>query len=111
MAFDAGELNGYIDEAAEFGIRTVGYDFNFNACKSVSLLYARYQDQDILSAFRESVRETMDELESEMKTRVRKGRQDTERTTGNLTWAEYVHFTARPVEGVSDTHLILALAK
>ena len=60
--------------------RTVGYDFTFSVPKSVSLLYAMSGDQDILGAFRSAVDETMREMEAEMKTRVRKGRQDKERS-------------------------------
>src|SRR5271163_5014271 len=56
--------------------RTVGYDFTFSVPKSVSLLYSMTGDQDILDAFRSAVDETMRELETEMKTRVRKDRQD-----------------------------------
>src|ERR1700683_3407324 len=33
--------------------RTVGYDFTFSVPKSVSLLYTRNDDQQILDAFRE----------------------------------------------------------
>ena len=62
-------------------------------------------DSDILSAFRDSVRETMQEIELDAQTRVRKQGRDDDRTTGNLTWAEFVHFTARPVEGIPDPHL------
>src|SRR6266700_8005430 len=51
--------------------RTVGYDFTFSVPKSVSLLYAMSGDDDILQAFRASVDETMREIETEMKTRVR----------------------------------------
>ena len=49
--------------------RRVGYDLNFHCPKSVSLVYAHTKDDTILSAFRESVRETMQELEVEMQTR------------------------------------------
>src|SRR5271163_4249981 len=66
--------------------RTVGYDFTFSVPKSVSLLYAMSGDEDILGAFRAAVAETMRELEAEMKTRVRKRLQDTNRTTGNMVW-------------------------
>src|SRR6266851_3633923 len=52
--------------------RTVGYDFTFSVPKSVSVLYALSGDQDIMSAFRGAVDETMREMEAEMKTRVRK---------------------------------------
>src|SRR5947209_1548269 len=63
--------------------RTVGYDFTFSVPKSVSLLYAMSGDQDILGAFRATVDDTMREIETEMKTRVRMDRQDRDRTTGN----------------------------
>src|SRR6266545_3444265 len=66
--------------------RTVGYDFTFSVPKSVSLLYAMSGDQDLLDAFRASVDETMREMEAEMKTRVRKGSKDEDRTTGNMAW-------------------------
>ena len=85
--------------------RTVGYDFTFSVPKSVSLLYAMTSDQAIMNAFREAVEETMREVELEMKTRVRKGGQDDNRTTGNMVWAEFVHTTSRPVEGVPDPQL------
>lgn len=85
--------------------RTVGYDFTFSVPKSVSLLYALSGDQDILGAFRESVDETMREMEAEMKTRVRTRGQDTDRTTGNMVWAEFIHTTSRPVDGLPDPQL------
>jgi conjugative relaxase-like TrwC/TraI family protein len=85
--------------------RTVGYDFTFSVPKSVSLLYARTGDEEILDAFRAAVDETMREIEAEMKTRVRKKGQDTDRTTGNMVWAEFIHTTSRPVEGVPDPQL------
>lgn len=88
--------------------RRVGYDLNFHCPKSVSVAYALTEDDAILSAFRVAVRETMEELETDMHTRVRKGgkaqsRED--RQTGNLVYGEFVHFTARPVNGVPDPHL------
>ena len=51
--------------------RTVGYDFTFSVPKSVSLLYAMSGDEGILTAFRGAVNETMQDIEREMKTRVR----------------------------------------
>src|SRR5258708_3246525 len=74
--------------------RTVGYDFTFSVPKSVSLLYAMSGDEGIMEAFRGAVDETMREIELEMKTRVRKDGQDTNRTTANLTWAEFIHTTS-----------------
>ena len=85
--------------------RTVGYDFTFSVPKSVSLLYAMSGDQGILDAFRGAVDETMREMEAEMMTRVRRGFQDTNRTTGNMAWAEFIHTTSRPVDGLPDPQL------
>lgn len=85
--------------------RTVGYDFNFHVPKSLSLLYALTADDRLLEAFRESVDETMQDVETEMKTRVRKSGQNEDRTTGNMVWGEFVHFTSRPVDGIPDPHL------
>src|ERR1700687_3485081 len=85
--------------------RTVGYDFTFSVPKSVSLLYAMSGDQDILDAFRASVDETMREIEAEMKTRVRMDGKDEDRVTGNMAWAEFIHTTSRPVDGMPDPQL------
>src|ERR1022692_2968616 len=85
--------------------RRVGYDFTFSVPKSVSLLYAMSGDQDILDAFRVSVDETMREIEAEMKTRVRMGGKDEDRLTGNMVWAEFIHTTSRPVDGLPDPQL------
>ena len=117
-------LNGEIDKAAfdalcenrspESGApltprtkqeRRVGYDINFHAPKSVSLLYGLTNDPDILDAFQAAVGDTMQELEADARTRVRRAGQQGERVTGNLTWAEFTHTTARPVDGVPDPHL------
>ena len=87
------------------GNRIVGYDFNFHCPKSVSVAYEFTQDNRILEAFKDSVNQTMREIETESKTRVRRNGADENRTTGNLVWAEFVHFTARPVNGVPDPHL------
>jgi len=85
--------------------RTVGYDFTFSVPKSVSLLYAMSGDEEILGAFRSAVDETMRDIESEMKTRVRRNGRDSDRITGNMVWAEFIHTTSRPVEGVPDPQL------
>src|ERR1700683_3253520 len=66
--------------------RRVGYDFTFSAPKQVSVLYELSGDQRILDAFRQSVDETMQEIEREMKTRVRSGGKDEDRVTSNMVW-------------------------
>jgi conjugative relaxase-like TrwC/TraI family protein len=85
--------------------RRVGYDLNFHAPKSVSLAYFLTGDEAIREAFIASVRETMADIEAEMSTRVRRGGANHDRSTGNLIGAEYIHFTARPVDGIADPHL------
>jgi conjugative relaxase-like TrwC/TraI family protein len=85
--------------------RRVGYDFNFHAPKSVSLLYGLTRDERLLEAFRTSVDETMREMEAEMQTRVRRSGKNEDRTTGNALWGEFIHFTSRPVGGIPDPHL------
>ena len=85
--------------------RTVGYDINFHCPKSVSILYALTQDETVLSAFRDAVRETMQDMETAIQTRVRSGGAYEDRQTANMAWGEFVHFTARPVGGIPDPHL------
>ncbi|MDX1968858.1 MAG: MobF family relaxase [Planctomycetaceae bacterium] len=85
--------------------RRVGYDFNFHVPKSLSVLYALTEDERLLQAFRDAVGETMEEIEAEMQTRVRKAGRNADRITGNMVWGEFVHFTSRPVDGVPDPHL------
>lgn len=85
--------------------RRVGNDFNFRAPKGLSLLYGLTGDERLLEAFRSAVDETMRDMEAEVQTRVRTKGQNEDRTTGNLVWGEYVHFTSRPVDGIPDPHL------
>ena len=85
--------------------RTVGYDFNFHAPKSVTLLQALFGDERILEAFQQSVDETMQLIEADVQTRVRKGSVYEDRTTGELVWGRFDHLTSRPLDGVPDPHL------
>ena len=85
--------------------RIPGWDFNFHAPKSLSILQGLTDNQDIVQAFRESVSETMAEIEKLAATRVRRGGKQEDRITGNFLWAEFVHFTSRPVDGKPDCHL------
>src|SRR5579872_1741451 len=47
----------------------------------------------------------MAEIELNAQTRVRKKGEDSDRTTGNMVWAEHVHRTTRPIEGSPDPQL------
>lgn len=86
--------------------RTVGYDINFHCPKSVSVLHALSNDDHILEAFKESVHQTMQDIEQDTFTRVRKDGLEDERHTGELAWVDFVHMTSRPVEdAVPDPHL------
>jgi conjugative relaxase-like TrwC/TraI family protein len=84
--------------------RIVGWDFNFNAPKGVTLALERAyatgnteQAEAILQAFRDAMHDTMADIEAGwMATRVRKGGQDSDRLVGNMIYAEYIHRTARP---------------
>ena len=85
--------------------RRIGFDFNFSVPKSVSLLYALTKDQRILDAFTDAVDRTMQDIESELQTRVRTGGQNSDRVTSNGVWGRFVHFTSRPVDGIPDCQL------
>ena len=85
--------------------RRVGYDLNFHAPKSVSLLAGVAGDARVERAFAAAVDETMRELEKDAEARVRRRGADDTRVSGNLAWASFTHHTARPVNGVPDPHL------
>jgi conjugative relaxase-like TrwC/TraI family protein len=82
------------------GNRRAGYDFTWSAPKSVSVVHAMTGDERIVKAFRNSIDDTMSEMESDMQARVRRGGVEQDRTTGNMVWAEFVHLTSRPVDGM-----------
>ncbi len=83
-----------------------GEDINWNFPKSVSLVFAYTKDERILQACRQAVRDTMEEMEKLVSTRVRKnGVKEGTRITGNWVYGEFVHLTARPVDGIPDPHL------
>ena len=85
--------------------RRVGYDLNFHAPKSASLLAEVAGDARVERAFAAAVRETVAELEADVEARVRCRGADGTRVTGELVHATFVHHTARPVAGVPDPHL------
>lgn len=86
--------------------RRVGYDISFHCPKSVSILHALGQDKRVLKVFEESIYETMLDIEKDMQTRIRVQKQYDDRDTGELLWTNFVHQTARPVDGFPpDPHL------
>jgi len=85
--------------------RIAGYDFTFNAPKSLSILYEMTEDQRLLNSFRDAVSKTMQHIEEDMETRVRKDNKQENRTTSNMVWGEFIHTTSRPVNGNPDPHL------
>lgn len=86
--------------------RITGWDINFHCPKSVSVLHVLAKDNHILEAFEASVKETMDDIETDAKTRVRKNGNYEDRQTGELAYASFTHQTARPAAGKDpDPHL------
>ena len=77
--------------------RRVLYDFTFSAPKSVTVAYELGADERIMNAFRESVQETMGEMENAMCVRVRRNGANEDRVTGNMIWGEFTHRTTRPI--------------
>ena len=84
-----------------------GYDFTFSPPKSVSSLWARTGDERLVEAVRQSVLDTLrEDIEPEMKTRLRRGGQNSDVVTGNLVAALFAHPTTRPLkeDGKPDPH-------
>ena len=89
--------------------RRPGMDLTFSVPKSVSLAWAINDDRRIELALRESVHETMQrDVEPLMQRRVRSGEHASTRQktpTGKLIFADFLHKTSRPVDGIADPHL------
>lgn len=89
--------------------RRPGMDLTFSVPKSVSLAWAINNDEKIVEALRETVRETMErDVEPLMQRRVRTGKHASTRqktSTGKLIYADFLHKTSRPVKGSADPHL------
>ena len=78
--------------------RRCGYDFTFNAPKSVSIMHAITKDDDILRAHREAVKKAMEEVEANMQTQAWRNKEKYYQTTSNLAYAAFEHHITRPVE-------------
>jgi len=85
--------------------RVAGADINMHAPKSLSILQGLTGDADLLRVFQEAVSETMLDIEKMASTRVRLNDAQSDRVTGELIWAEFLHGTTRPIGGMPDPHL------
>src|SRR5262249_32832915 len=62
-----------------------GYDFTFSGPKSFSAMWARTGDERLIEALRDSILDTISEdIEPEMKSRLRRGGQNADIVTRNL---------------------------
>ena len=84
--------------------RRIGYDFNFNAVKSVGIAreiighYDAAAGQAIEDAHREAVAYAMSYVEPDMRVRVREGGRNEDEITGNMIAMRVTHRTTRPNE-------------
>src|SRR5436309_15734658 len=84
------------------------YDFTISAPKSVSVMAALGGDKRLIEAHEKAVAEALQELEAHAATRVRKGRANDDRPTGNLVIAVYHHDTSRELDPQLHTHAVAA---
>jgi len=86
--------------------RTIGYDINFHAPKSLSVLNFLSEDLHLQKVFEASVLETMTGIEDDIMTRVRVAGKDEDRKASGLIYGHFLHLTARPTDGsLPDPHL------
>lgn len=88
--------------------RRVFFDFQCAPPKSVSILAVTMEDRRIVEAHREASSLALRELEQFAGTRIRKGGvQESDRTTGNLVGAAFLHTTSRALDPQLHTHFVL----
>jgi hypothetical protein len=93
------ETQSRVPKAKEVNNRRVCIDFTFSVPKSVSMYLAKTKDEEVEKLIHQALRETMEDMEAAIQTRVRIGGADHDRVTGNAIWAKCVHRTTRPVSG------------
>lgn len=84
-----------------------GYDFTYSGPKSFAAVWARTGDERLIEALRLSILDSIaEDIEPEMKTRLRRGGQDADVVTGNLVGSLFLHDTTRPLkeDGKPDPH-------
>jgi conjugative relaxase-like TrwC/TraI family protein len=88
--------------------RRAGYDFTFSPPKSFSAMWARTGDARLPEALQQAVAEWLrEDVEPEVKTRVRRSGQERDVTVGNLVASLFLHDTSRPLkeDGKPDPQL------
>ncbi|MGH7950985.1 MAG: MobF family relaxase [Limisphaerales bacterium] len=96
------------DEASDKSAnRRIFYDFTFSPPKSVSVAALVGADERILKAHADAVRLAMKEFEGFATTRVRIGKADCDRSTGNFVAATFTHDTSRALDPHLHTHCII----
>ena len=84
------------------------YDFTFSAPKSVSIMALVGGDQRLVNAHEKAVTAALQELEAHAASRVRQDGANTDRTTGNLAVAVYLHDASREMDPQLHTHSVAA---
>jgi conjugative relaxase-like TrwC/TraI family protein len=97
-------MNEAGDNAAN---RRIFYDFTFSPPKSVSVAALVGADERILEAHAQAVRSAMKEFEAFATTRVRIGKANNDRSTGNFVAALFTHDTSRALDPHLHTHCIV----
>ena len=87
--------------------RRICYFGQISPPKDVSVAYLVGGDERIEKWWRESVKETVTEIEAVTATRVRRGRADQDRTTGEMIAAVVTHDTSRSLDPQLHTHLCI----
>jgi conjugative relaxase-like TrwC/TraI family protein len=87
--------------------RRVFFDFTVSPPKSVSLVAFIGGDQRIFGAHERAVRAMLREFEAFAATRIRAGRQQDDRLTGNVAAALFTHDTSRALDPHLHTHCIV----
>ena len=87
--------------------RRIFYDFTFSPPKSVSVAALVGADNRILEAHAQAVRSAMKEFEAFATTRVRVGKANCDRSTGNFVAATFTHDTSRALDPHLHTHCII----
>lgn len=92
---------------SEVANRRVFYDFTFSPPKSVSVAALVDGDRRIVKAHNAAVKIAITELEQFAAARVRRGRTNADRRTGNIVAALFQHDTSRALDPHLHTHCIV----